>query len=203
MKEDWVNGNEEMQYKKVSLEKFKLYALQYLPDELLCGEEPEVEISVLSKFHTDQVAARFIQATWGRDMQEKEIRHFSNWWEVVKDRWAPQWVKNRWPIKYTVERMTARELYPKMSFPNQHSRSIVVLGGNVPDHMDQRMMDEAQIKWIMKERAKHATIGEDEIVEIMDGLLKRMSAGEIRALSEEITKRRYDDYGSNSRFARP
>lgn len=55
----------------------------------------------------------------------------------------------------------------------------------------------------MKERAKHATIGEDEIVEIMDGLLKRMSAGEIRALSEEITKRRYDDYGSNSRFARP
>jgi len=186
MKEDWIDDNEEIQHTKVSLEKFKIVALQYLPGELLCGEEPQIDVSLWSGYFANQFAIRITKKIWGREMQEKEVQYPSNWWEAIKDRWAPRWIKNRWPIKYTVEKLTARELYPHMIFSSRPGRSIVILGGNIPHHMDQRMIDEAQIGWAMRQKAKGGTIRESEIEEIVCELLKRMSAEEVEALKKKV-----------------
>ena len=186
MREDWAGDSEEVQYKTISLEKFKLAALQYLPEEILCGEEPKIDISLWSGHFAGQLSVRIVKTIWGREMQEKEIQYPSNWWEAVKERWAPQWIKDRWPIGYTTERLTARELYPHMIFPDRSNRTIVILGGNIPRHMDQRMIDEAQIRWTMRQKAKSGMIRESEIEKVACELLKRMSAEEVSALKKEM-----------------
>jgi len=185
MRENWA-GNGEMDYKKVKLEKFKLAAMQYLPDELLCGEEPHIDVSIWSKFFSDQIILRITKAIWGREAQEKEVRYPLDWWEAIKERWAPQWFKDRWPVEYVIEKLTARELYPEMRFSNHYGNTIVILGGDTPRHMDQRIVDEAHIKWLMGLKAKHNAISKEEIDKIMEELLKRMGPEEVTELKDRI-----------------
>lgn len=179
---------EEIDYRKVSLEKFKLVALQYLPEELLCREEPSIDVSAWSGYFSDQLVVRITKEIWGREMQEKEVRYPLDWWEAIKERWAPQWFKNRWPVDYVVERLTARELYTDMSFPNR-SYSIVIMGGNIPDHMDRRMVNEAEIKWLMRLKAESNTISVEEIGEIIEELLKRMGPEEVMEFKDIVVKK--------------
>lgn len=46
-----------------------------------------------------------------------EIRHPSNWWQAVKERWAPKWFLGRWPVEHTV--YDAKVLYPDVALPQQ------------------------------------------------------------------------------------
>lgn len=47
------------------------------------------------------------------------IRYPANWLEAVKERFAPCWLRDRWPVKFTVTTATLEETYPdlKISLP--------------------------------------------------------------------------------------
>lgn len=37
-----------------------------------------------------------------------------NWWEAVKERFAPEWFLNRWPVEYRTEDIDVFALYPRV-----------------------------------------------------------------------------------------
>lgn len=45
----------------------------------------------------------------------------ADWWQAVKQRWAPRWAQRRWKPRMTV--LDARVLYPMVSLP--HERHVV------------------------------------------------------------------------------
>ena len=119
---------EQVNYRTVELEKFKLVALQYLDEKLAdFGEPPKLDISAHTSFMLDQLVLRLQQCVWGREVERQECQWPADWWQALKERWFPAWAKKRWPIEYKRVVITARELYPQMAFPpHQHAGVIAV-----------------------------------------------------------------------------
>lgn len=53
---------------------------------------------------------------YGKDHPKKHIiRYPETWWEAVKERFAPAWFRDRWPVRYTEITASLEELYPEVS----------------------------------------------------------------------------------------
>jgi hypothetical protein len=113
--------------REVTLEKFKLVAVQYLTPELLehFGEPAQIEFSEHVSFMFDEIALRIVQKVWGREVDRVEHQWPANWWEAFKERWMPKWAKDRWPIQYSTCTLIAQEMYPKVAMP-EREHSIVL-----------------------------------------------------------------------------
>lgn len=119
---------ERVETESVQLERMKLVIMTRLSAELCrsFGESPEVAVTDALDFMTDDIAVRVVQRVWGRELQRQEVKYPANWREAVKDRWLPGWAKKRWPVRYRVVMLTARELYPRLAFPPGTVRGQVV-----------------------------------------------------------------------------
>lgn len=58
----------------------------------------------------------------GKTNQEARVKYPADWKQAIKERFAPAWALNRWPVKYTEVVITAKELYP--SIPVDLHRSV-------------------------------------------------------------------------------
>ena len=76
-----------------------------------------VDTSLHMSFMANDIVFRIKQEVAGRIADEVEARYPADWWQAVKGRWLPGWAGRRWPIKETVVKLTARELYPKVALP--------------------------------------------------------------------------------------
>ena len=47
--------------------------------------------------------------------KEVEYKWPATWWDATKERFAPDWFKKRWPVKYTGKKINAFVLYPELS----------------------------------------------------------------------------------------
>lgn len=106
------------------LERMKLVVLQYLTNELadVFAEPPEVSVH---ETWMDEIVLRVQQAVWGREVARVEYQWPANWWEAVKERFAPAWVKRRWPIHYSRVELTADEVVPFLAFGRENGSAIV------------------------------------------------------------------------------
>ena len=47
----------------------------------------------------------------------------ADWWQAVKERWAPGWFRKRWPVEYIKRRWEAIALLPEVEIPLPHRRN--------------------------------------------------------------------------------
>lgn len=62
------------------------------------------------------------QVTWmlaNNPLVDWNISYPADWFEAVKERFAPQWVLQRWPVRYKTHHVDARELATKLKLPKQ------------------------------------------------------------------------------------
>lgn len=48
----------------------------------------------------------------------------ADWWEAVKERWAPAWALRRWPVRYRF--LVPRAYYPGLRLPREHGPEFVM-----------------------------------------------------------------------------
>lgn len=103
----------------VTLEKFKFVVLACVTEELASEfvNEPDVAFSLFETWAEDTITVRVKQEILGEHLERAEVRYPLNWKEAVKDRFAPEWFKARWPVREKVVKIDVRALYPKMSIP--------------------------------------------------------------------------------------
>lgn len=66
-----------------------------------------------------------LAATILSEPQNYKIKHPANWWEAVKERFLPDKLKKKYPVKYTVYDINVRTFYPKTSLPDlEHKHHI-------------------------------------------------------------------------------
>jgi hypothetical protein len=67
---------------------------------------------------------------FGREF--RPIRYPLDWWQAVKERWFPDWLKNRFPVVY--KSITFAEVYPNYRpvVPKEVSR-IIIMDNDSPD----------------------------------------------------------------------
>lgn len=98
--------NREPEIKKTVLEKITVSAARHLPyfgGNLI----PEVDHAV------DSLILRIRAEMLGKHVQDHIFP--ADWWQAVKDRWFPAWLKKRCPVRYIVISRTA--VYPELSIP--------------------------------------------------------------------------------------
>lgn len=114
---------------RVDLERFKMVVLSYMDKRLAqFAEKSEVEIIQEFGFTGDMIVARIVQQVWGREVQRQECRWPADWWQAFKERWLPAWAKRRWPVRYHIETMVARELYPQVALPLDRYKAVIAVG---------------------------------------------------------------------------
>lgn len=100
----------------VKLEKLALLIHTYLDERLgedIVGDRT-VMVDVLEGIGLE---VRIRQEILGKVMAQKSFSYPEDWWQALKARFAPKWFLARWPVEVTTIIWTARELYPKVSFP--------------------------------------------------------------------------------------
>lgn len=60
-------------------------------------------------------------------LQHQEIRYPKNWWQAVKERFAPRWFLRLFPVEYELVVLDVKAIYPEFNpaIPNQASRLII------------------------------------------------------------------------------
>lgn len=55
----------------------------------------------------------------GERVKMVEHRDPKDWRWAVYERWAPEWMKRRWPVKYLITTLEAKAIYPWMAIPEE------------------------------------------------------------------------------------
>jgi hypothetical protein len=71
-------------------------------------------------------AATLTSLIWGQVIHDEEISYPEDWWEAVKQRWAPAWALRRWPVKMHTTTIKLSELYPEYRSPRLLGASVRV-----------------------------------------------------------------------------
>jgi len=62
------------------------------------------------------------------------VKYPENWIEAIKERWAPRWLLNKYPIKYHQKIYEVKAYYPKLAIPDeQHYVLLHKLQGGLLD----------------------------------------------------------------------
>lgn len=107
-------------WNEIKLEKLRWTLMTHINEEI-AGEivnAPQVDVQH-DNYISDLFAVRAIFDFLGANMESISAKYPANWKQAIKERFAPEWVKRRWPVRYTVVTLFARELYPRMKLPDR------------------------------------------------------------------------------------
>jgi hypothetical protein len=54
---------------------------------------------------------------FGQDLESFSIQHPKDWWEAVKERFMPEWLKTKFPVVYARHQINPKALFPHVKAP--------------------------------------------------------------------------------------
>jgi hypothetical protein len=67
------------------------------------------------------------------DYNIKTAKYPIDWWEAVKERWFPRWLKKFSPVKYKVISLNAKIIYPTLKPRLRHEHKLILRKGEFYD----------------------------------------------------------------------
>ena len=71
----------------------------------------------LTSWADDTIVFQIKQRIFGKQILHEVISYPADWKEAFKERWYPEWAKNKWPVRYTTKTFDVRELVPSLDIP--------------------------------------------------------------------------------------
>ncbi len=65
----------------------------------------------------DEIVMRLKQHIFGKQVLHEVISYPADWKQAFKERWYPEWAKDKWPVRYTTKTFDVRELVPSLNIP--------------------------------------------------------------------------------------
>jgi hypothetical protein len=97
---------------EVNLDLIKIAAREMFSDVFAKEANVYIYHHALLRMHELYVSGEVYGQT---GLTEYEIRYPADWWQAVKGRFAPDWFKRRYPIKYTEHHIRVDAVYPELS----------------------------------------------------------------------------------------
>ncbi len=107
-----------LERRKVELTKAKYSAMAHISPELMT----DAEISFDSYF--ERFILHWSLSILAQDLDKITATYPSDWWQALKFRWIPLWLRQRIPAlrpSLTRVQLTAKALYPKIAIPEQET----------------------------------------------------------------------------------
>jgi hypothetical protein len=102
--------------KTIALERISFYSQCEICRELIADKRLNIHIF---DGYIDRIILRLEAEILGKTTKEISVSYPADWWEAVKERFAPLWIKRKYPIKYKTIKLTAKECYPLIAIPEQ------------------------------------------------------------------------------------
>jgi len=106
----------------ITLQKIKLGMSLAVSDILL-----DVSSETIYDYAYNQVRGHVRGFLWGEKSGRYTFKCPLDWWQAVKDRFAPTWFKRKWPVEFRTEVVDVTCVYPdmKISIPTRQHRLFV------------------------------------------------------------------------------
>ncbi len=85
--------------------------------------EPRMEIK--ENPWLNSITMSMHQRVFGEQVLQRTIKWPDTWWDAFKDRWFPDWLKDRYPVTWRMYDFDARFLYPSINHPDDKFRSVI------------------------------------------------------------------------------
>lgn len=83
------------------------------------ANQPYVEIQQVVNIIGQRVYLKICQDIAAQHLDRAEFDYPADWKEAVKERFAPAWLKRRWPVRYHHVMIDIEALYPKIALPDE------------------------------------------------------------------------------------
>jgi hypothetical protein len=101
---------------EVTLRRQEIRAQIEIDCRILAQIENTARITVVVNHANGNLVRQIQQFIYGKDHPDKHIIRFpSTWWDAVKERFAPSWFLDRYPVRFTTYKATLSELYPDLT----------------------------------------------------------------------------------------
>lgn len=111
--------NEHATYTTETLEKITFMVQTYITQELAKDFAIAPQIHVFIDQWFDNIVLQIRQSVLSQKLDEISVRYPADWWQAVKERFAPRWFRRRWPIEWNKTTIDVRAIYPKMAMPDK------------------------------------------------------------------------------------
>ena len=100
--------------KQIELERMHFAFMQYIREEMaeIFAILAKVSMEQPGQYFADGIVLRVRQDILGREIERIECRYPADWWQAVKERFAPKFILNRWPVKYIKHYVDVNVIYP-------------------------------------------------------------------------------------------
>lgn len=118
------NSKEPLSVCEIELRKQKMAALMEIPSGLM---NPRYETSEHEIFARNSLMMRLVAEVWRTDIGKIERIAPRDWWEAIKERFAPKWFTRRWPVRYDEITVECFAIFPELDLisPNRTIRVAV------------------------------------------------------------------------------
>lgn len=79
--------------------------------------ECNVEYSVTMR----AALVRIRRYVWEQLVDRYSFEYPCDWWQHFKQRWFPQWARQRWPVRMQKKTVTVKASYPSLMHPPGHA----------------------------------------------------------------------------------
>lgn len=110
LRPDLVN---EMQKKPPQMQKF-VYQLKTMVTDGLLDTESSIELDYVYNQLYEQLELSFKGWLWGESLGQARIVYPADWWQAFKERWFPSFLRDRYPIIYSVREIDVKAIYPRL-----------------------------------------------------------------------------------------
>lgn len=119
---------------QVTIEKIK-FAAQMRMQSVTQGFS-DVELKCYEDDLADNLIWSMKACVFGEKGSRIVIEYPQDWWEALKDRWAPNWFKRRYPVLYTRHDINPQTIYRNLKISLPHERHHIRLDHRRVDRYD-------------------------------------------------------------------
>ena len=108
-------------FREVALERLQYACQKAFPPAML----DQLSVERVADIVTGGVVYQFRAAIFAQRLDEQVVRYPADWWQALKQRFAPRWFVRRWPVLETIKTMRLYAWYPEKLIPGERSQFLV------------------------------------------------------------------------------
>jgi hypothetical protein len=93
-------------YREITLEKLQWGLEHWISDNVLDGSV-DIADSIFNN-----IVVRIRGVVWSERVDIIKFKKPSSWWQMLKEKHAPEWFLERWPVRYDTSIVDVRVAYP-------------------------------------------------------------------------------------------
>jgi hypothetical protein len=115
-----------MKVQEIVLEKVLLGCEAEFSDQMI-----DAKVEVCRDWFSNRVRAQVRGFLWGKTIESHHVQYPEDWWQAVKERWAPAWCKQRWPVRYKTIDLDLKAVWPtlRLLVPKHEPRLVLTSFG--------------------------------------------------------------------------